>query len=66
MARRRPDFIAYSVTGAGTRTRFRKVGVAHWNPDREYVTVVLDAASRRLVLSATSTATRRDGGEGSR
>lgn len=64
MAARRPDFIAYAVTQAGPRSRWREVGVAFWNPDRENLTVILDAAplSGRLVLGRRPTQEPRDPG----
>jgi hypothetical protein len=68
MAARRPDFIAYSVTQVGARSRFREVGVAFWNQKRTALTVLLDAAplSGRVVLSAPreERAAREPGGEG--
>ena len=64
MTARRPDFIAYSVTQVGTHGRWREVGVAFWNPDRENLTVLLDAAplSGRLVLGRKPTREPREPG----
>lgn len=67
MAAKRPDFIAYSVTEATPRSRWREVGVAFWNADRETLTILLDAAplSGRLVLGAKpAQESREPGAEG--
>ncbi len=52
MAGRRPDFIAHAVVQAGTRSRWREVGVAFWNERKDTLTVLLDAMplSGRIVL----------------
>ena len=52
MAGRRPDFIAHAVVQAGTRSRWREVGVAFWNARQDTLTVLLDAMplSGRIVL----------------
>lgn len=54
MASREPNFIAYAVSEANGRSRWREIGVAFWNRREDTLTVLFDAlpVSGRLVLKS--------------